>query len=338
MTEIPSTPIMVPDLPLSPDGDMVGSPPPLVDQSPLLPPPELPFQTIQHTWIGTDGTEWDLTNPDDGVFLVQENIEGLHHPPMDIIGRQSPMLPGSSFHGYRITERPVVWPLYVYSDESSMHWVELDRALWASLKPGREGTWRVTLPNGDTRQLRMRIQATPQGFERDPVRFGWHKYAVEAVADINPFWTVPTEIYGTKITWRDGAGKDFFNSPTGAPPFHITESSVESIKSYTSPGDEDVWPTITITGPMASVDFRIGEQEFTVACNLNDQTSRFVIVTDPRYFSVTDDRGRNRIRDVTTWSFEPLPAGVEQEISVTPHGDGGGSVVMDVSPLYYRAW
>ena len=343
MTETPEAPLTTEDLMLADDelapiGDLVGVPQYVSDEAPPLVPYESPFQESEHTWFGTDGSVWDLTTPETGLFLVQEGIEGLHHPPMDLIRRESPAFPGSSFHGYRVRERPVVWPLYIYSDESSMHWVERDRAIWNALKPGREGTWRVTLPNGDYRQLRMRISPSPQPFDRDPIRFGWHKYAVETVADINPFWTTPTEVAGTRVAWRDGEGEDFFNGDAKAPPFQISESASESVRDYTNPGDEDVWPTITITGPMNKVDFVIGKQSFTVNCNLNDQTEKFIIDTNPQTFSITDHRGRNRLKDVTTWSFLPLPAGKKQKISVTPDGDGGGTVILDVSPLYYRAW
>lgn len=334
MTETPETPL-IPDE-VTHDGDLIGVHQFIEAETPLLPPPEQAFQTIEHTWIGTDGSEWDLSNPDSGVFLVQESIEGLHHPPMDLIRRQSPTLPGSSFHGYRVAERPVVWPLYIYSDESSMHWVERDRALWNALKPGREGTWRVTLPNGDYRQLRMRVEPSPQAFERDPVRFGWHKYAIQAVADINPFWTTPTEV-GTRVSWKAAEGDDFFNDGQ-APPFNVSESSIETVKSYFNPGDEDVWPIIRITGQMNKVDFVIGGQSFTVNCNLAHEGETFTINTDPRFFEVTDNQGRNRVRDVTTWSFRPIPPGKTTKISAIPDSDGGGSVMLDVSPLYYRAW
>lgn len=333
---------MVSEYDSEPEHELIAAPAPgLMVEFPSDPPipVELPFQEAQHTWLGTDGVEWELSRPETGVFLVQEAIEGMHHPPMDFIQRQSPALPGSSFHGYRVTERPVVWALYIYSDDSSMHWVERDRALWKSLQPGREGVWTVTLPNGDSRQLRMRIKPTPQTFDRDPVRFGWKQYAVEAVADINPFWTSPTTIAGTKISWRGADDvEDFFNGDDKAPPFRIAESALSTTKSHTNDGDEAVWPRIDIRGPMQDVAIAIGDQEFTISCKLTSAQDTFTLITEPRFFSVTDNRKRNRIKDVTTWSFKPIPAGETVPISVIPNGDGGGTVELDVTPLYYRAW
>lgn len=321
------------------ESDIIGIPEPEGEYAP--PPPEMPFQTVEHTWIGTDGTEWDLTNPDSGAFLVQEGIEGLHVPPMDLVRRESPMLAGASYHGYRVKPRPVVWPLYIYSDESSMHWVERDRALWKALRPGSEGIWRVTLPNGDMRQLRMRIDPTPMAMDRDPVRFGWQKYAVQATADINPFWTTPTEVAGSRISWRvsDDPDEHFFGGAAGvAPPFVIAESAIETTQRFTNTGDEPVWPVITVTGPMTTVDVTIGVESFTIDSKLTSGGQWLKIVTDPRFFAVTDNQGRNRIRDVSTWTFQPLPVEEEIALSVTPNGDGGGSVVFDVTPLFHRAW
>lgn len=323
------------------DKDLVGSTEP-PEETPAVPAPELPFREITHVWHGTDGSVWDLSNPETGVFMMQENVEGLHHPPVDMIRRESPSLPGSSFHGYRVKERPVVWPLYVYSDESSLHFADLDTRLWNSLQIGKEGTWEVILPDGSSRQLRMRISASPMAFDRDPVRFGWQRYAVEAVADLNPFWTVPTLVAGTEITWRTGGSEDdnFFGGAAGmAPPMKIIESGVQKLKHYTNPGDEPVWPKIIVTGPMQRVEVRIDEHVFTITTpTLTDQSKSLTITTDPRYFSVVDQDGANRIKDLSTWSFEPLPAGKQIPMEVTPYGDGGGSVVFDVTPLYHRAW
>lgn len=336
--------------------DVPGGPEEPVEIEPLpfpgliLPGPSTPedrdsFETIEHKWFGTDGSEWDLSHPPSGVFLMQEAIEGMHMPTMDMVRRESPMIAGSSFHGYRVLERKVVWPLYVYSDVGSNHFAELDRALWKSLKPGREGVWRVTLPNGDFRELRMRISA-PTGahiYDRDPVRFGWQRYAVEAVADVNPFWSHPLERAGSRVAWAvasENPEDNFFGGADGvAPPFIITESAVERIKEWENPGDEDVWPTITVTGPMQKVVIKQGDDfEFTINCNLTDSSKWLRITTDPRFYGVTDQDGNNRIRDVSTWSFKPLPADSTTRLEVTPFGDGGGTVIFDAPPLYYRAW
>lgn len=319
-----------------------------VEYAPPLPPGVVSadaFNEMEHTWFGTDGSEWPLSHPPSGVFLTQQGIEGLHMPVFDMVRRESPMIHGSSYHGYRIQERRVVWPLYVYSDVGSDHFTELDRALWKSLKPGQEGTWRVTLPNGSFRELRMRISA-PSGvhiYERDPIKFGWQAYAVEAIADTNPFWTHPLERAGSRVAWAvdsEDPDDNFFGGADGmGPPLIITESAVERIRDWHNPGDEDVWPTVTVTGPMQRVVVKQGDNlEYTIECNLNDRSEWLRITTDPRRYSVTDHEGRNRIRDVSTWAFKPLPADSTTRLEVTPFGDGGGTVIFDAPPLYYRAW
>lgn len=309
---------------------------------PAIPPPEMPFQMIRHTWYGTDGSVWDLTDPDDGIFLTQENIEGLHRPPADYVHRESPSVPGASYHGYRIRPRKILWPVYIYSDESSDHYLDLDRRFWKSLQIGKVGTWRVTLPDGSYRELRFRSESNNDGgIAHDPARFGWFKYAVEGIADVDPFWTRPQEIAGSQVTFEqiDDPDSNFFGGAAGVgPDFKISPSRAQRVRSYTNDGDEPVYPTIRVTGPMSSVKFSLGEREYTVACNLTDRTQWIEIRTNPLTFGVTDHAGRNRISSLSAWTFYPFEAGVTTPIEVVPDGDGGGTVVFDAPPLYHRAW
>lgn len=307
---------------------------------PYVAPPRYvsPFTTMTHTWFGTDGSVWDFTDPMKGVFLVQEGIEGLHLPTFDDIVRESPSIAGGTYHGYRVKPRAVTWVLYVYSDESSDHFFDLDSRLWKSMRIGKYGTWRVTRPNGDFREISMRIQSGSEAFDRDPGRFGWKRYPVIFLADENPFWTVPTEVPGSRASFEDGDGKQFFGDDgSGAPHFNIAPSRVESEQVIHNPGDEDVWPEIEITGPMDSVNLKIGTREYEVNCNLL-AGEHFYIRTDPRNFRITDDEDRNRIKDISAWVFDPTPWGEDVPLVVTPNGTGGGTVVVKTDPLYHRAW
>lgn len=308
---------------------------------PPLPDAALPdrsFQIQRHTWFGTDGREWDLTNPESGVFLVQELVEGMHLPPMDEVLRESPSLAGGSFHGYRIKPRPIVWAIYIYTDDSSEVFVELDRMFWHSFAPGKYGTWRVTQPNGEYREIRARLSPkSTHSYERDPSRFGWQKYVVELIADDQPCWTRPNPIAGARTTFAPVEGPGFFGDGDGGPPFHIAASRAETSKEILNDGDEEVHPVVTINGPMDKVDLQIGDLEYHIACDL-EAGEWFRIDTRPRHFSITDDQGRDRLRDVSSWIFKPLPPHETTQVVCIPSGFGLGSVIIDAAPLYHKAW
>ena len=329
----------IPDFDVMPDvvpADIFEEPESEVPAAPL--PYHSDFRIQKHTWYGTDGSVWNLDDPDSGVFLVQEAIEGLHMPLTDEINRISPSIAGSSFQGYRVTARDVVWAVYVYSDDSSEKFYDLDGRFWDSMKIGQYGTWRVTLPDGSFRELSMRQVPVSYSFERDPGRFGWVKYPVRFIADENPFWTYPLEIPGSKVTFASEPGVDFFGGDTGyGPQFEISPTRSETNREIYNDGDEDVYPIIKVNGPMDFVDFSIGEREYHLECDLNEG-EWLKIDTRPNHFALTDHTGANRIASVDNWIFDSFPSKETTNITVFAQGLGGGSVVFDVSPLYHRAW
>lgn len=296
------------------------------------------FRTQEHTWLGTDGTEWPLTRPETGVFIVQEGVEGLHLPLTDEIVRESPSLAGGSFHGYRVKPRQVVWPLYIYTDESSEAFYDLDRRIFKSMRIGKYGTWRVTLPDGSFRELKMRLQPVSTSFDRDPGRFGWQKYILQFVADEEPFWTTEGPTAGAETTFVDEGGLPFFG-PAGnnGPPLNISPASAETRREIFNDGDEPVYPRVEVRGPMDSVDFTIGDRSYTLQCDLEND-GWIMVDTDPRTFSIRDHTGANRIHSISDWIFEPMPEQESTEVSVAPQGFGGGAVVVHAPPLYHRAW
>lgn len=305
-------------------------------------PPPLPYHSdfgiMLHRWTGTDGSVWNLSNPDEGVFIVQEDLEGMHTPVTDDINRESPSIAGSSFQGYRVKARDVVWGVYLFTDENSEAFYDLDRRFWDSMKIGQYGTWRVTRPDGAFRELSMRPVAQSYSFERDPGRFGWVKYAVRFLADVNPFWTIPYEVPGSRLTVSSDVGDNFFGGDTGVgAPFIISPSRAETSRSIYNDGDEDVWPIITIQGPMDFVDIVIGKRKYHIDCDVQGD-EWFKIDTTPYNFRIYDSTGANRISSLDNWVFEPFPSKKTTKIEVLPQGIGGGSVVFDVPPLYHRAW
>lgn len=297
-----------------------------------------PFGIMQHTWTGTDGSVWDLSRPESGVFIVQEALEGMGNPLTDEVSRESPSLAGARFNGYRVKPRDVIWSIYIYTDDSSEAFYDLDGRFWDSVKIGQYGTWRVTLPDGSFRELSMRIVPQSNSHERDPGRFGWVKYAIRFVADRNPFWTYPLELPGSRATFTSEQGENFFGGAAGvAPSFYISPSRVEINRTIYNDGDEDVWGIYHIEGPMDFIDMRVGNRSYHVECDL--MVGQWIeINTRPDTFGITDNTGADRMDVIDNWTFDPYPTKASVDVEIFPQGLGGGWVAVDVSPLYHRAW
>jgi hypothetical protein len=281
------------------------------------------------TWRGWDGSEWVLSKPSSGVFLTRKGVEGMGSPTHQEWVDESPAVHGQRYRGHRVQPRPVFWPVYLYSDAGSADWVQLDRAFWRSLQPGKHGVWTVATPGGGRRSLSCRfVDDGRHAYEMDPTFRGWAAYGVSLIAD-NPFWTGEP----ARRTWAQSNATDFYGGGT-APVFNISSGSQLSTAKMTNEGDLEAWPVWTIRGPLTSV--TVGVDGATVQWNvelLQDDT--LVIDTDPTIQSawlngddVTDQLG--------TADFAPIPAGLELPLSLTMAGTG--SVEATITPRYYRAW
>lgn len=281
-------------------------------------------------WTGWDGSVWELTKPQAGVFMTGTGVEGLGMPTHQAWISESPAVHGQSYRGHVVEPRPVFWPIYLYSDAGSKEWLELDRAFWRSLQPGKHGQWSVTTPGGGKRSLSCRFVDDGQHVvQHDPMMRGWALYGVSLIAD-NPFWTGEP----VRRTWAQSTASDFYGGPAKAPVFHISSGSQLSTATMTNEGDLEAWPVWTIKGPLTSV--TVGVDGATIQWNAAlTVTDILVIDTDPTIQSawlngvdVTDQLG--------TADFAPIPAGLELPLSLTMAGTG--SVEAAITPRHYRAW
>jgi hypothetical protein len=279
------------------------------------------------SWTGWDGSTWDLSNPDGGVFLTGEGIEGLGMPTHQAWIGESPAVHGQYYRGHIVEPRPVFWPIYLYSDAGTAEWLDLDRAFWRSLQPGKHGTWSVTTLRGGTRSLSCRfVDDGRHSFQRDPMFRGWAAYGVSLIAD-NPFWTGES----VRRIWSDGPATDVFALRM---PLTIKSASTLGSATMTNEGDLEAWPRWEIEGPLTSV--TVGVNGATIQWNVTLTASdTLVIDTDP----IVQSAWLNGV-DVTsqlgTANFAPIPAGEELPLSLTMAGSG--SVAATITPRYYRAW
>lgn len=296
-------------------------------------PPVAPFRGYGSVWTGADGSVWDLTDPDGGVFMTNQGVRGLLRPEYTRFTSKSAGVAGSRHRGSRAEERSVYWPVFVFSDAGSQEWVELDRAFARSFDPDVPGFWTVTQPSGEKRYLSCRlVDDGGAADEIDPVAAGWRVYGINLVAT-DPYW------YGEPIssTWSGivEAGRSTFPIRFNDRNFRRKASSTLGTVTMTNPGDVDAWPVLTIEGgPATDFEFTVGDRTIAGSVTLNEGDV-LVIDTDPRrqstYLNGTRVRGL-----LSEANFAPIPAGKDRELTINVNPSG--TVTATIAPRYNRAW
>lgn len=301
-----------------------------------VPPPPRPqtFFPFHMTWTGWNGTVVPLTDPgpdaSTGAMLVNTGLRGLAMPPIQRYTSTSPAIAGSRYLGSSVDERDAHWNLYVYSETGSKEWMEYDRALWRTLDPTRTGTWTVTHPDGETRTLQCRlVDDDNHAFDHDPSAFGWSLYSINLVAE-QPFWA------GEKITreWGSGGSIPFFNG-NSAPLFYISRGATYDSATLTNPGDVDAYPIWHLKGPFTVGYVGVGTRLIRIPFGLQ-VGEELVIDTRPDHQSAYTSAGVRRTGDLSEADFAPIPSGEDVNLNIAIVGNG--SISVELTPLYYRAW
>ncbi|HEX9088401.1 MAG TPA: hypothetical protein VF867_12845 [Arthrobacter sp.] len=277
-------------------------------------------------WTGYDGRIWDLTSGRNGVCMLP-GVRGLTMPPVTHHKSRTASVPGARWRGSSTEEREVFWPIQIYSDIGSVDWVAQDKAFWATMQPQRTGVWTVIQPSGATRDLTLRFRDDGQAtFNNDPVLAGWMNYGITLDAE-QPYWE------GTPIlaTWRAGAPTQFFG---GANIVTIASGQEATSAKIDNPGDVPTYPIWTLTGPLSAATLGIAGRTISIGFDI-PSGSTLVVDTSPSVLTAMMG-GTDRIASLGTSDFAPVPAGMG--IPITLAVVGSGTVKMEITPLYYRAW
>lgn len=291
---------------------------------------------LEVSWTGWDGSRWVLSSPTSPVWLTPDGCRGLNMPPIDRFTSVAPAVAGSRWRGYRVEERPVFWPIFLYGN-STAEWRDVDRAWWRTMHPGATGVWTVAQPDGTRRHLTCRYaDDNAHTFTRDPFPLGWAAYGIELVAE-DPLWRGEP----VRREFRAAAAEQFFGGNGGSgfgPPFHISPSTSPDEASVTHDGDEPAWAVWTLHGPFSSAAVGVGDSVVQIPFGRLAGQS-LVVDTRPDRLTVLDSDGGDRVDDLGQVAFAPVPAGVEVPLTVTLAGETSATVVeVEVEPLYHRAW
>jgi hypothetical protein len=311
------------------------------------------FKRLHMSWVGWDGGEWDITDPQSGVFLTQGGVRGLDAVTPAPWSSSSPALDGSRYRGERIPERECFWSLYVYSDESSQEWLERDRAFWRTMRRGKVGRWTVQTPDGTQRWLDLRFTEVDQGFERDPVAFGWHLYGVRLTA-WQPYWAgeLVTRSFANEPPVPFYASEHV--SPDPGSLFYISSGSTLALAAIDNPGDVDAYPIFVFDGPWeAGASAGIGSDVTVYGASVAAGKS-VVIDTRPdrlgakqidtptadvgsdAWLVAVEADGVDVFTSLSSLASSVVPSGEDAPLAISATGQG--SVHVAVLPLYERAW
>lgn len=305
----------------------------LVFAAPYVPPPA-PGPLFTHmpmTWTGWDGSVWDLCSGGSGLALGA-GVRGLNMPPTHRHVTTSPAVAGSRRRGWSADEREVFWPLRLYRDgqgADSQSWVNLDAAFWATMHPDRAGTWTVDSPNG-ARSLSC-VFDNDGGHATDtiPTLRGWETYGIYLAAE-SAYWVGEP----VRRSWSQSDPVNFYGPGNNAPMFYISSASNMASATVTNPGDVDAWPVWTIKGPFSSVTVGVGGRTVTFPIAVADGQT-LVIDSAPEKRSAKLN-GANVYKQLSSWDFAPVPAGQDRALSLSMVG--AGSVSVDITPRFFRAW
>lgn len=312
----------------------------LAQPIPRLPRPSMDdgWDRMRVLWTGWDGSQWDLTNTQGGVFLVRGGFRGLGMPPIEHYRDRSPAVPGAFYRGTSYGPRGIFWPTYMFHDGSSRDFVELDRAFWESLHPEHEGTMTVEVPGVSSRSVQARLETDDDWApEVDPTFFGWASYGIRLQADQPLYAGEPYHQF-----WEAAPLVPFFGGTSpGAPIIRISNGRSMSRAKVTNPGDVEVWPTWTIHGPTdaSGVTITVAGRSIVIPIPLAEG-ERVEVDTSPFSGSALRYSSSGSIADVFTAlgdvDFEPIPS--REEIDLVIDTSGTGNVDVDFTPLYLRAY
>jgi hypothetical protein len=297
---------------------------------------------LRMEWIGWNGSRFVLSNPQLGVFASPGEIEGFGPPEYFEWVQDSPATPGQYFRGAKAKPRSIFIPVAISHPGGSIAFEALYRRFFDTVKRDRYGTLRLTTPGGVIREIQARTTGKPPTYGLDPFRKGYHGYGWELVAD-DPYWSGNT----IRQTFVSGSSVDFY---TGGGDTLATISDGQSFgtAAVSNPGDIDAWPIWTVVGgATTTVTMGVGSElvsvPFAVAAG-----KALRINTDPRDrqawygdWDATTEQLTGTLTDRTadlgtSTQFARIPPGSEVALAVALGGTG--SVRVDVTPLYERAF
>jgi hypothetical protein len=310
-------------------------------KNPLLPVPE----DWQNTYVSIrgnngQGEEIPLTGFISSAWpaiMLQSGASGLDMPTFELHTDASPNLDGTMFRGARAAGREILLPVYVYGiDRKTLR--DFKRKLANALNP-KLGYCVLTFveSNGIPRRIQCYYAGGMEGNESvDTSGFRWVSYGIQLSAT-DPWFYGDTQV---AASWSFGASQPFLGNPF-LPIKLGTGTQSNGTLTVSNPGDIEVWPIWTITGPVKSFNFTgpdgtswgIPAQPGGVDAIRNGRT--LTVDCRPGYKTLMDDQGTNYFSlmspSPSLWS---VPPGTSTAQASLVSGSGTPTVTMTLLPRY----
>ncbi|MET9304996.1 phage tail protein [Streptomyces cellulosae] len=310
--------------------------PVITPEEPTTPPVEIPevgYAVV--TYIDPAGTRWPMTDLTADWYTLAEGVSGLGAAPYVLTSDPHPR-GGARLRHVQAQPRAVVWPVLVKGADHTAftaNWRNLARAFTRTLREG-PGTLEVARPDGSARRIAVYYSSGWDGQGRTATGITWDS-AVLTLWCEDPYWE---DAQAQTVHRESGALVDFL-----VPYPTVSSSQVLGSTTVTNPGDVEVWPTWTITGPASAITFtRDDGAEFVLDMTatahgalLAEET--VTISTDPP--RVRSGTGENLVAGLN-WPAAQLWSLPPGETAVTFQLDGaatGSAVDLTYYPRYETA-
>jgi hypothetical protein len=285
-----------------------------------------PFQAGPYvpTWItpaDRSGVVREIPlNPPGPAFFSLKNIAGLGVAPIDIATSANPD-GGSTIDAIRPTSRQIVWPFRIRGNtnpEFLATWRRMGQYLAMTRRFG-PGKLRLTREDGTAREIAAYYQS---GWEGEPGDGAWlEDTCTVSLLCPDPFWR---DVTPTIIERETGTLVDYLD-----PYPNIGSGQVLSEPTVlVNPGQADVWPEWTITGPMTSLTAvnNTRNQSFVLTYDLDDGE---VITMSSRPIQIRGPGDTNLISALNLPAGKPwrLDAEWASDVEFTVAGAGAGTKV-----------
>src|SRR5690606_11171214 len=235
--------------------------PVVTPEVPDVPPieiPEIGYAAI--TYIDPAGTRWPMTDLAADWYTLAEGVSGLGAAPYTVTTDLHPR-GGSRVRHVQPQARTIVWPLLVKGVDHmafTRNWRAVGQAFTRTLRPGPDGrpvspgVLEVARPDGTARRIRVVYYEGWDGRGQTATGITWDSAVLTLLCE-DPYWE---DVQAQTVHRESGTQVDYL-----VPYPSVSSSQVLGATTVTNPGDVDVWPVWTVTGPASAITFTRDDTE-----------------------------------------------------------------------------
>ncbi len=278
----------------------------------------------QVIWIDADGGELNLN--DWVSYFCTRDQKGVWAPPYTLQSTKTPLSEGSQFKSVVVGERGVDLSQKVKST-SRADLISKIRDLSRRMDPTRGEGQLKFINDGETRILVCR----PEGIKNLTDKYTIAELVLSFTAN-DPFLYDDQSV--TNLFETSGPLNTFFSATFL--PLHLTRSVVYSLQTINNPGDAEVYPVWTITGPGLSIQLTNNRSGKAVSLGVLELIAGQELVIDTRSgmktIRVDGENAFSYLTELSSlWSLLPGDNAIQIEMSGSSEQS---SIEMEFTPRH----